>query len=130
MNFLIIKWIAIAIILFTAVYITSPFLYLKAINSKVCITIPDLIGMRLRGIPSERIVKNLIRCQYANLKINKHDLEAHFLAGGSIDKLVSSLISAKNGGVDLDFRTASSADLAGIDLTGKMTEMIIKNKSI
>lgn len=129
MNFSIITWVAIVVVVFASIYFTSPFLYRKAINSKVRITIPDLIWMRLRGVPCARMVKNLVRCQYADITINKHDLEKHFMAGGNIDNVVSSLISAKKGGVELDFRTASSADLAGIDLTGKITEIVLDSKS-
>jgi uncharacterized protein YqfA (UPF0365 family) len=128
MNFSIITLVAIVVIVFASIYFTSPFLYRKAINSKICITIPDLIRMRLRGVPCKRIVKNLIRCQYVDISIKLHDLETHFLAGGNIDNVVSSLISAKEGGVELDFRTASSADLVGIDLTGKLSEVVVESK--
>lgn len=118
-------FIAIVVFVFFVLYFTAPVLYFKALFAKVPVTIPDIMGMRLRKVPPDKIIYNLIRCKKAGIRISKIDLEAHFLAGGNVDKVVSTIISAKTGGLDLDYRTATSADLAGIDLSGVLTKMQI-----
>jgi uncharacterized protein YqfA (UPF0365 family) len=43
-------------------------------------------------------------------------LEAHFLAGGNVDRVVKALISADKAGIDLTFQRAAAIDLAGRDV--------------
>jgi uncharacterized protein YqfA (UPF0365 family) len=43
-------------------------------------------------------------------------LEAHFLAGGQVQKVVNALISADKANIDLNFERATAIDLAGRDV--------------
>jgi len=45
--------------------------------------------------------------------LNIQDLEAHYLAGGSVDRVVRAMISADKASIDLAFRQAAAIDLAG-----------------
>jgi uncharacterized protein YqfA (UPF0365 family) len=49
-----------------------------------------------------------------NLSINK--LEAHYLAGGNVDRVVNSLIAAQRAEISLEFERAAAIDLAGRDV--------------
>jgi uncharacterized protein YqfA (UPF0365 family) len=48
--------------------------------------------------------------------INSDMLEAHYLAGGNVIKVVAALISADKANIPLDFKAATAIDLAGRDV--------------
>ncbi len=91
-------------------------LWFNALVSGVRISLVQLIFMRWRKVPPQLIVSNLIASTKADLKINRDELEAHFLAGGKINSVVSALISADKANINLDFKTATAIDLAGRDV--------------
>ena len=91
-------------------------LWISAIASGVKIGILDLIGMRLRRVAPARIVLSLIKATKAGLSIKVNQLEAHYLAGGNVDKVVNALIAAERAGIELSFEQASAIDLAGRDV--------------
>ncbi|MEC9241080.1 MAG: flotillin-like protein FloA, partial [Gemmatimonadota bacterium] len=45
-----------------------------------------------------------------------NDLEAHYLAGGQVDRVVRSLISADKANIEMGFQQAAAIDLAGRDV--------------
>lgn len=76
----------------------------------------DLVGMRLRKVPPVAIVKPLITAYKAGIFLEPPELEAHYLAGGHVQKVVNALISADKAGIDLTFERATAIDLAGRDV--------------
>lgn len=88
-------------------------LWISAIASGVKIGIFDLVGMRLRRVKPSIIVLALIKATKAGLSLKANQLEAHFLAGGSVDNVVNALIAAERAGISLSFEKASAIDLAG-----------------
>jgi uncharacterized protein YqfA (UPF0365 family) len=58
----------------------------------------------------------LIAATKAGLHLNVNDLEAHHLAGGSVQRVTHALISADKAGIELSFPTAAAIDLAGRDV--------------
>ncbi len=76
----------------------------------------DLVGMRLRKVPPSHIVRPLITAHKAGIPLDLPQLEAHFLAGGHVQRVVSALISADKANIDLDFTRATAIDLAGRDV--------------
>ena len=44
------------------------------------------------------------------------DLEAHYLAGGRVDRVIKALISADKANIELSFNQAAAIDLAGRDV--------------
>ncbi|MEO0629148.1 MAG: flotillin-like protein FloA [Planctomycetota bacterium] len=91
-------------------------LYIQALTSSARVGIIDLIGMRLRKVDPRTIVLSRIRAVKAAVPISTAQLEEHYLAGGRVPNVVSSLIAAKKARIDLDFDTACSIDLAGRDI--------------
>jgi uncharacterized protein YqfA (UPF0365 family) len=92
-------------------------LYVRSILAKAGIGFADMIAMSLRKVPPAQIVDAQIMLVQARIeKIDKRDLEAHVLAGGQVARVVRALIAANRAGIPLDFRTASSIDLAGRDV--------------
>jgi uncharacterized protein YqfA (UPF0365 family) len=73
--------------------------------------------MHLRKVNPSTILDAKIMLVQARIEgISTRDLEAHLLAGGRVQKVVTALISANRAGIDLDFRTAAGIDLAGRDV--------------
>ncbi len=91
-------------------------LWFTALVSGVRISLLQLILMRWRKVPPSVIVNSLIAATKAGIKLERDDLEAHFLAGGRVQKVVNSLISADKANMDLNFKTATAIDLAGRDV--------------
>ena len=48
--------------------------------------------------------------------VSRDDLEAHYLAGGNVEKVVHALVSASKANIDLGFKMATAIDLAGRDV--------------
>lgn len=91
-------------------------LWFSALVSGVRISLIQLILMRWRKIPPAIIVNSLIAATKAGLKIERNDLEAHYLAGGRVTSVIKALISADKANMNLDFKTATAIDLAGRDV--------------
>lgn len=113
--------IIIAVLLFFAIIILAwlvPLgLWISARAAGVHIRIfADLVGMRLRRVPPAEIVSPKIRATKAGLTVNTDRLEAHYLAGGDISRVVDALIAADKAGIELSFERAAAIDLAGRDV--------------
>ena len=76
----------------------------------------NLVGMRLRRVPPHKIVMPLIKAIKAGLDMDTSKLEAHYLAGGNVDKVIDALIAAERAGIELNFSRAAAIDLAGRDV--------------
>jgi len=48
--------------------------------------------------------------------VTRDDLEAHYLAGGNVERVVHALVSANKANIDLGFKMATAIDLAGRDV--------------
>ncbi len=88
-------------------------LWISAAASGVHISIFSLVGMRFRRINPSKIVLPMIKATKAGLKVNMNELEAHLLAGGSVDRVVDSLIAAQSAQIPLEFEQSRAIDLAG-----------------
>ena len=77
----------------------------------------QLFLMRIRKVPPSIIVNALIEAHKAGLSnITRDELEAHYLAGGHVVRVVHALVSAAKANIDLSFKTATGIDLAGRDV--------------
>ncbi len=93
------------------------FLWLNAQVSGVRISLIQLFLMRLRNVPPTVIVESLIEAHKAGLKtITRDNLEAHYMTGGHVQRVVHALVSAAKANIDLSFEKATAIDLAGRDV--------------
>ena len=93
------------------------FLWLSAKVSGVNISLMQLFLMRIRKVPPYVIVPGLIEAHKAGLSnITRDELEAHYLAGGHVEKVVHALVSASKARIELPFQMATAIDLAGRDV--------------
>ena len=91
-------------------------LWIEAWFSGVRIGLGSLVGMRLRKVSPPAIIRPLIAATKAGLALHTNELEAHYLAGGSVEHVVRALISADKAGIELAFPMAAAIDLAGRDV--------------
>jgi len=88
-------------------------LWISALAAGVRIGIFTLVGMRFRRVPPGLIVSSLIKSEKAGIKVSVNQLEAHYLAGGNVDRVVNALIAAERANIPLPFERAAAIDLAG-----------------
>ncbi len=99
------------------IYIVPIGLWLTALISGVRISLLQLFLMRFRKVPPAVIVRALIEAQKAGIQnIKRDELEAHYLAGGHVAKVIHALVSAEKANIDLSFKMATAIDLAGRDV--------------
>ena len=117
-EFLIFIVVAISIVVLSVFFYYVPmFLWISAQVSGVRISLIQLFLMRIRKVPANVIVQALIEAHKAGLsEVTRDDLEAHYLAGGKVEKVVHALVSAAKANIDLEFKMATAIDLAGRDV--------------
>jgi uncharacterized protein YqfA (UPF0365 family) len=109
--------IGIIIILILFLYLVPIGLWFQALVSGVRISLIQLIFMRWRKVPPSVIVRAMIEATKAGIvEIKRDALEAHYLAGGHVEKVVHALVSAAKANIDLTFNMATAIDLAGRDV--------------
>ena len=111
--------ILVGLVLLLAVffYYVPLLLWVSALVSGVHISLIQLVLMRIRKVPPTVIVQALIEAHKAGLKdIRRDELEAHYLAGGHVQKVVHALVSANKANINLTFQMATAIDLAGRDV--------------
>ncbi|MGE4588208.1 MAG: flotillin-like protein FloA [Acidaminococcaceae bacterium] len=91
-------------------------LWISSMAAGVDVGIFNLIGMRLRRVPASQIVLPLVKANKAGLAVNVNQLEAHYLAGGNVDRVIDALIAAQRAEIPLTFERACAIDLAGRDV--------------
>jgi uncharacterized protein YqfA (UPF0365 family) len=104
------------ILLLTLVWAVPVGLWIAALASGVRMKLSSLVGMRLRKVRPPSIVLPLISATKAGLSLDSNSLEAHFLAGGNVERVVNALISADKANIELPFQQAAAIDLAGRDV--------------
>lgn len=88
-------------------------LWVRAWAAQATVRIRDLIGMKLRRVPPNQVVLTYISAVKAGLDVSTNMLEAHYLAGGSIQNVVRAMIAADKANIELQFQQAAAIDLAG-----------------
>ena len=97
-------------------------IWFQAYMSGAEVNLLSLVGMGFRQVNSRVIVTAKIMASQAGLDIDRRGgistsrLEAHYLAGGDVMRVIHAIIAAHRAGIDLDFDRASAIDLAGRDV--------------
>ncbi|QDU91349.1 SigmaW regulon antibacterial [Pirellulimonas nuda] len=97
-------------------------LWLQAYMSNAPVSPFTLVFMSLRQVHARTIVEAKIMAQQAGVGtdpttgINTRRLEAHYLAGGNVPRVIQAIVSAHRADIDLDFDRAAAIDLAGRDV--------------
>ncbi|MGH7466370.1 MAG: flotillin-like protein FloA [Longimicrobiales bacterium] len=108
--------VVIALLLLFVLWAVPVRLWIEAVSAGVSVGIFDLIGMRLRKVTPQNVVRPLITAVRAGINLSTRELETHYLAGGHVDRVVRALISADKANLGLTFERAAAIDLAGRDV--------------
>ena len=85
--------IAVGFILLLIFFYYVPFLlWVSAKVSGVNVSLLQLFLMRIRNVPPPILVRALIEGHKAGLEIKLDALEAHYLAGGHVERVVHALV--------------------------------------
>jgi len=102
--------IAIVLIYFLASFFS---LWLQALFSKASVSIFQLLGMRLRKVNPRMIVEARILSVKAGIPVETNLLEAHYMSGGNVLRVVQAIIAANKANINLSFTESAAIDLAG-----------------
>ena len=97
-------------------------LYLQAVMSNAKVSPFSLVGMGLRQVNPRVIVEAKIMALQAGVGLDPETgittsrLEAHYLAGGDVPRVINAIVAAQRADIDLDFDRAAAIDLAGRDV--------------
>ncbi|MBR1769486.1 MAG: flotillin-like protein FloA [Bacteroidales bacterium] len=118
MSYTVIAIIAVLAFIFISIffYLIPVNLWFQCVLNGVKISLLQLMFMRWRKVPPSMIVSAMINSKKAGLDLSSDLLEAHYLAGGHVQRVVNALISADKANIDLDFKAATAIDLAGRDV--------------
>jgi uncharacterized protein YqfA (UPF0365 family) len=111
--------VGILFLVFFAKYFT---LWLQAYMSNARVGPLNLVWMGLRQVKPGVIVEAKIMAMQAGVGTDIHTgittqrLEAHYLAGGDVPRVINAIIVAQRADIDLDFDRAAAIDLAGRDV--------------
>ena len=109
--------VALVVLLSIFFHFVPFFLWLSAKVSGVHISLIQLFLMRIRNVPPGIFVPSLIEAHKAGLRnITRDNLEAHYMTGGHVQRVVHALVSASKANIDLPFEKATAIDLAGRDV--------------
>lgn len=94
-------------------------LWFQGFMSGAQVSLLSLVWMSLRKVNSRVIVQAKIMAKQSGFPISgpmgvtTSRLEAHFLAGGNVPRVIRALIAAQRAGLNLNFDQAAAIDLAG-----------------
>lgn len=92
-------------------------LYVQCVLTGADVGLFEMVAMSLRKVDVKTIVRAKITAVQAGLRdITTRDLEAHYLAGGNVTRVVTSRIKATRADIRLDLKMATGIDLAGRDV--------------
>src|SRR5471030_1920031 len=104
--------VAIVVLVILGIFLSYIGTWLKARLNGAPVSIMNLIGMRLGGVPYNLVVTARITAVKAGIPLNTDKISAHYLAGGNVVPTVQALIAAQKAGIVLDWDRACAIDLA------------------
>jgi uncharacterized protein YqfA (UPF0365 family) len=107
-------WVPIGIVafIFAAVFLSFFGTWLKARLNGAPVSVLNLLGMRLGGVPYNLVVDARITAVKAGIPLETDKIAAHFLAGGNVVPTVQALVAAQKAGIALNWDRACAIDLA------------------
>src|SRR5450432_80660 len=104
--------VAIFVLVIAGIFISFLGTWLKARLNGAPVSITNLVGMRLGGVPYGLVVDARITAAKAGIPVTTDKIAAHYLAGGNVVPTVQALIAAQKAGITLPWDRACAIDLA------------------
>jgi uncharacterized protein YqfA (UPF0365 family) len=112
---------AVFVLIFMAVFARFFGLWIQCKMTRAGVSFPNLVMMTIRKVNPTVIVRSKIMSVQTGLteaypNLTTRALEAHYLAGGDVPKVIRALIAAHKARLDMDWQVAQAIDLAGRDI--------------
>jgi len=104
--------ILIVVLIMAGIFFSFFGTWLKARLNGAPVSVANLLGMRLGGVPYSLVVMARITAVKAGIQVTTDKIAAHYLAGGNVVPTVQALIAAQKAGIVLDWDRACAIDLA------------------
>ena len=91
-------------------------LWFQALTSNAPVGLLQLFMMRFRKVNATVIVTARITAKKAGIDVTTDKLEAHYMAGGHVMRVINALIAAHKANIALTFDRGCAIDLAGRDV--------------
>src|SRR5512135_1694737 len=104
--------IGIIVLVLLGIFISFVGVWLKARLNGAPVSVLNLVGMRLGGVPYSMVVEARITAVKAGIPLITDRIAAHYLAGGNVVPTVQALVAAQKAGIVLDWDRACAIDLA------------------
>ncbi len=104
--------VGIIVLVIAGIFVSYFGTWLKARLNGAPVSIMNLVGMRLGGVPYGLVVTARITAVKAGIQVSTDKIAAHYLAGGNVLPTVQALIAAQKAGIALDWDRACAIDLA------------------
>jgi uncharacterized protein YqfA (UPF0365 family) len=104
--------LAIGILIVVGVFLSFFGTWLKARLNGAPVSVLNLLGMRLGGVPYGLVVDARITAVKAGIPLETDKIAAHYLAGGNVVPTVQALVAAQKAGISLNWDRACAIDLA------------------
>lgn len=98
--------------------------WLRARRGNAPIPYLRLVGMLFRQIRLRTVVDGWIMSVNGNVEAQLSDLEAHYRAGGRVERSVLAAVAAKKAGIDFPFSMARAMDLSDRDVVEVVHDLI------
>ena len=118
--------VLIVLLIFVSKFIN---LWIQTTLTKADIGLLTLVGMSLRKVNPTVMARARISAVQAGIETGVRELEAHYLAGGNVLRVVTALIAANRANLNLEFPQACAIDLAGRDVL-EAVQMCVNPKVI
>lgn len=106
--------LVVMLLIFVVVFVKFFNIWLQGFVTRARVSLAKLIGMSFRKVNARVIVESKIMAVQAGLdRISTEALEAHYLTGGNVRRVIQALIVAHRAKISLDWDTAAAIDLAG-----------------
>lgn len=116
----IVGFVAITLLVVLIIFAKYFQLWLQSFLAAAGISLVHLVAMSLRKVDPRIIVQSRIMAVQSGLahdqNITTRELEAHYLAGGNVSRVIEALIAARSNNVELTFHEAAAIDLSGKDV--------------
>ncbi len=112
---------AVFALIFMAVFARYFGLWIQCKMTRAGISFPNLVMMSIRKVNPSVIVRAKIMAVQTGLTaenptLTTRALEAHYLAGGDVTKVIRALVASHRARLDMDWQVAQAIDLAGRDV--------------
>lgn len=105
------------LIIVAALFLKYARLWLTGLFAGAKVSPLKIINMSFRKVNAATIVNSRIMVVQSGITdISSESMEAHYLAGGSVDRVVRAVIAAQRANIELSWDTAAAIDLAGRDI--------------